>query len=174
MNTLVLYFSRTGNTRLVARRIADELGAELEELTDRANRHGILGYLRSGRDVAFGRRAKLNPIGNKLRDFDLVVIGTPVWRLSLCTPIRTFLEDHAHELPRVAFFCTMGGVGSGRVFRQMERLSRKGAVTTLAVTERDLKRDDVSRIVASFVDRLRPAGEPRPAPREPAPTHAHA
>ncbi len=163
MKALVLYYSRTGNTRVVAQQIADELNAELEEIVDRTNRRGILGYLRSGRDAALHRRAKLNPISSKLSDFDLVVLGTPVWRLALSSPIRTFLEEHGDELPRVAFFCTMGNFGSRRVFRQMERMCTKGPVATLAVTEADLKNDDLHGIVESFGRRLRPY-EPRPTP----------
>jgi len=173
MKALVLYYSRSGNTRLVAQQLADELNGELEEITDRVNRRGILGYLRSGRDVIRHRRAQLNPIVSKLSDFDMVFIGTPVWRLSLSTPVRTFLEQHADELPRVAFFCTMGGFGSRRVFRQMERMCGKGAVGTLAITESDLKNDDLPGIVGAFVRRIRPL-EPRPTPppREAAPMHA--
>ena len=173
MKALVLYYSRTGNTRVVAQQIADELHAELEEIVDRTKRSGILGYLRSGRDVMRHRRAKLNPVASKLSDFDLIVLGTPVWRLSLSTPIRTFLEEHADELPRVAFFCTMGNFGSRRVFRQMERMCTKGPLATLAVTESDLKNDDLPSVVESFVRRLQ-RSEPRPAApsHEPAPMPA--
>ncbi len=165
MKTLVLYFSRSGNTRAVARRIADKLNAEIEELTDRTNRRGIFGYLRSGREAFLGLRANLNPIASRLSDFDLVVIGTPVWNMSLSSPIRTFLLDHAAELPRVAFFCTLGGMGRDRVLREMERLAGKAPLSTLVVTEHELEGGDLGRLVDRFVTGIpeepsRPRGEP--------------
>src|SRR5581483_5384377 len=114
-----IYYSRTGNTRSLARQIGDALGAEaeLKEVQDRADRTGIVGYLRSGRDAWLQRRTELAPLEVDLNAFDLVVIGTPVWNASLSSPVRTFLADHANALRAVAFFCTMGGRGSDRVFR---------------------------------------------------------
>ena len=173
MKTLVIYYSRSGNTRMVARRIADALGGEIEELTDQVDRKGIVGYLRSGREAFLGRRAKLNPIAADLSSFDLVVIGTPVWNASLSSPIRTFLQDHAAALPRVAFFCTLGGRGRDRVLRQMEQICGKAPLATLGVTEKMLNHEELTVAVDSFASRLSPPVETRrPYAREPAPLHA--
>jgi flavodoxin len=51
---LIVYYSRTGHTRDVARAIRDELGCEIERTADRGRRGGVLGYLRSGFDAVFG------------------------------------------------------------------------------------------------------------------------
>jgi flavodoxin len=157
MNALVIYYSRTGNTQVLAQRIGGALDARLEEITDRAHRRGILGYLRSGREAWFGQRAELMPCEFDLSAFDLVVIGTPVWNASLSSPVRTFLEDNAKALRSVAFFCTMGGRGSKRVFRQMEAACRKPPIATLARTERQLARSDLPDVVGAFVAQLRAA-----------------
>lgn len=164
MKALVVYYSRTGNTKALARQIAVALGAEaeIEEITDRANRRGILGYLRSGREAWFRRRAELVPSDVDPSAFDLVVIGTPVWNASLSSPVRTFLEDHMKALRSVAFFCTMGGRGSNRVFRQMEAACRKPPLATLARTERQLASSDLPDVIGAFVARLRGALVPEP------------
>ena len=173
MKTLVIYYSRSGNTRMVARRIADALGAQIEELTDLVDRKGILGYLRSGREAFLGRRVKLNTIANDLSSYDLVIIGTPVWNASLSSPIRTFLQDHAAALPRVAFFCTLGGRGRDRAFRQMELICGKAPLATLGVTEKMLNHEELTAAVDAFASRLSPpVPGPRPYAREPAPLHA--
>jgi flavodoxin len=52
MKTLVVYHTRTGNTRFVAETIAAELGADIEEMTDLKNRRAqsaglhLVGMLR--------------------------------------------------------------------------------------------------------------------------------
>lgn len=162
MNVLVVYYSRTGNTRKLAQRIAFAMNAEIDEISDVANRKGIAGYLRSGNEAWFRRAAKIHPSSTRARDFDLVVIGTPVWRVSLSSPVRSYLEEHAPHFRRVAFFCTMDRFGSGRVFRQMQEACDKQPVATFAQTARQLRSGDLPAAVAAFAEKLGVSAGSRP------------
>ena len=51
MNALVVYFSRSGHTRQVAKEIAQQCGADLEEIREPDAREGAWGYWRSGWQV---------------------------------------------------------------------------------------------------------------------------
>lgn len=171
MRTLVVYFSRTGNTRMVAHRIAAAMSATLEEITERTDRRGLRGYLRSGREAGRGTRAEIVRTDTDLAAFDLVIVGTPVWRASVSSPVRTWLEDHAAELPSVAFFCTLGGFGSTRAFRQMSALCSRRPVATLAAPERQLRGPGLAAAITDFTARLAAPQRPSlldqliPAPR---------
>jgi flavodoxin len=154
MKILVVYFSRTGHTRTLARQIAAALRADLDEIQDDSNRRGILGYLRSGSEAWFGRRANIWPPGQPPQAYDLVLIGTPVWRASVCSPVRTYLADHAAELKQVAFFATMGQFGGERALRQMQAACGKEPLATLALTERQLAGSGVVAAVAAFAGQL--------------------
>lgn len=154
MKVLVVFYSRTGNTRRVARAIAGALNAEIEEIVDSTNRRGLFGYLRSGSEGWFGR-AEIRPARNDPRAFDVAIIGTPIWRVSVASPVRTYLEDHAGSLPRVAFFCTFGGFGSRYVFGEMEELCGKAPLATLACREREIASPDLAAAVHAFAARLR-------------------
>jgi len=160
MNALVVYFSRTGNTKALAGQIATALDAKLDEITERKDRHGILGYLRSGREAWFKRRPELVPSSVDPSTFDVVVIGTPIWNASLSSPVRAYLADHARELRKVAFFCTMGGMGSGRVFRQMQDVCGQPPLATFARTEEQLVKSDLQDAIKTFVARLADAVGP--------------
>jgi flavodoxin len=118
---LVVYYSRTGTTRKVAEVLARLLHADLEELVDTQNRRGLLGYFRSGREAFFKRKTVLRPPERNPADYALVVVGTPVWNLSLSSPVRTYLELMRAKLPGVAFFLTHMRMGSRRVLAQMSR-----------------------------------------------------
>lgn len=165
-NSLVVYFSRTGNTKQIAEQIAAALGAELDPIIERTSRAGVIGYLRSGYQ-AFARR--LVEIDTRLDPgaYDLVVIGTPIWDASLSSPVRSYLRHHRAALREVAFFCTCGGMGSDRVFAQMRAESGKAPRGTLVVREGDLRRS--SDAVARFVAKL---GARPPAPEAPPPAAA--
>ena len=47
MKTLVIFYSRSNNTRRVAEEIRNTLDCDLEEVIDTQNRKGALGYMRS-------------------------------------------------------------------------------------------------------------------------------
>ena len=53
MRVLVVYYSRTGNTRFVAEAVAQSLEADIEEIKDGKNRMGIFGFLRCGYEAIF-------------------------------------------------------------------------------------------------------------------------
>lgn len=49
MKTLCLYYSRTNTTRVIMRRVASLLDADLFEYTDGIDRSGFKGYVKSCR-----------------------------------------------------------------------------------------------------------------------------
>ncbi len=155
MDTLVVCYSRTGRTHNLAYRIALEMDAPLDDIAERVSRRGLLGYLRSSREAWFRGRPAILASSHDPGEYDLVVIGTPVWNWSLSGPVRSYLVEHAPRLPRVAFFCTMGGSGSGRVFRQMQEAAGKAPVATFARTDAQLAAADLDGAVKAFASRLR-------------------
>ncbi len=176
MKTLIVYHSRTGYTRRVAESLARRLHADLDQIvTD--SRDGPLGYVRCALEALGGLRADIRTPRHDPSAYSLVVIGTPVWFWRLSSPVRTYLTARQRRLPRVAFFCTMGGSGARGVFDTMAAVSGRQPVATLALTDRDIDRHHHRRI-DTFVHALqRPAAArsgPRTAPRRPAAKQATA
>ena len=168
-NTLVVYYSRSGTTRRLAKMLARELDADLEEIVDDGDRRGVLGYLRSGLEAALRRVPAIHPLEHDPSTYDLVVVGTPIWNWSLSAPVRAFLDEHGKQLDRFAFFCTCGSSGSGRVFRQMRELCGKNPVAQLVVTAGTSSANDYGGRVRRFVDAAmqwisRPPQAPRAQP----------
>jgi len=154
---LVVYFSRSGHTRAVAKQIAERLGADLEEIQDPTNRSGIFGYQRSGFQAFFKR---VPPIAAAIRnphDYDLVVVGTPIWDMSLSAPVRAYLRRYRALLPKVAFFCTCGGAGADRAFGQMTKECGQSPIATMALTERELTTPAVPIAIARLIAHIRGA-----------------
>jgi len=59
MKILVAYYTRDGHTRQVAQRIAESLGADLDEVIDKKKRNGILGFLIAGYDATRGKTTEI-------------------------------------------------------------------------------------------------------------------
>ena len=152
---LIVYFSRGSNTRRVAEHLAVDLRADLEEIVDKASRSGVFGYQRSGFQAFFRRLAPIAPPAHDPGAYDLVVVATPIWDMSLSSLVRSYLRRHRSALPIVAFFCTCGGVGSERVFRQMTEESGREPVARLVVTEHDLAVPATPIAIARFAVHIR-------------------
>lgn len=152
---LVVQYSRTGTTRKLAEAIVAATGWDLEDIVDTRDRSGILGFLRSGFEAMLGRQTRLRPAQKDPRDYDLVVIGSPVWDKTVSVPVHTYLAEHAQDLRRVAFFVTFGGDGSAPTFDQMARLAGQAPLSRMAVTQAQLQAGEHLGAVALFVDELR-------------------
>jgi menaquinone-dependent protoporphyrinogen IX oxidase len=140
LNAIVVFFSRDGTTRKVAQAIGDRLHCEVEEITEPKGRKGFLGFMRSGYQAYRQKASKINPIVAKVKRFDIVVVGTPVWAGRLSSPVRAFLVKHGKGVRKVAFFCTKASSESSKVFGAMESLTGKAPVSIL-----DLKKEEVDK-----------------------------
>ena len=135
---IVVVFSLTGHTRRVGAEIAQRLGCPMVEITEPRPRRGALAYLRSGFESLFGRLPLIQPIDQNLRDFSLLVIGTPVWVGHISSPVRSFLSTHRSDITDLAAFCTMGGRDPAKTFTDVAAVAGRLPVATLATSEHEL------------------------------------
>jgi flavodoxin len=158
LRTLVVYYSRSGNSRAVAEEIADSLdGADIEEIRDTADRSGFRGYWRSFLDAVARRGTELAAPGRDVSAYDLVIVGGPVWVGTPSSPVRSWLYAHARELHSVAFFLTHGGSARDRVLSALETMSGRAPVAVLSVREREIGTPEASAKIAAFVGGIRRA-----------------
>ena len=154
MKVLVIFYSRTGNTRRVAQEIMTLLHCDGEELRDQIKRTGFVGYMRSGRQAMRKEPVHLDALVKNIQDYDVVIVGTPIWAFTMSAPIRSFLEQQKKDLPEVAFFTTSGSSPGDKTFSQMQEVVGKAPKATMSVFEGDLKTDAYKEIVLGFVQHL--------------------
>ena len=140
MKTLVAYFSKTGNTKKVAEKIAKELKADIDEIIDKENK---------GEEHMMKKEPI--PIGYKKdpSKYDLAIIGSPVWAFSLPPAPRSYLSKN--KFNKVAFFCTYA-LMKGRIFGKMKNLSKE----PLATLKVHMKRiEESEKKIKEFCDKLK-------------------
>jgi len=155
MKALLVYYSRTGHTRTIAEELSKELQCDTEEIIDTVNRSGPGGFLTSGKQATKRELTKIEPAKKDPSQYDIVIIGTPVWALTMSTPVRTYIVENKNKLKRVAFFCTLGGFGVESVFHDLEDLSGKTADGTLAINTPGIKEGSYRDSVKQFSDIIR-------------------
>ena len=154
MKTLIVYYSRTGITSKVAKLIHEELGGELEEIKDTRNRDGVMAYLQSCMEAALKKQARIKRTENDAGEYDLVVIGTPVWSHTISTPVRAYLEENKIRFKSTAFFATCGSTGISKTLREMETVCGKKARALLELNKTDMKSGRYQEKTKLFVREL--------------------
>jgi flavodoxin len=171
-NTLVAYYSMSGNTRAIANEISDALGADIEEIREPRARRGVAGAVRGLVDAVLRRQPPILPIDHDPTRYELLVLGGPVWAGRMAAPVRTFARQHATQTPRIAFFCTEGGHGADTAFADLAHLCQHAPQATLVVDgkhlESALHRAELGHF-ASCTGRAIRAGH---GPREPSTSRA--
>ena len=120
MNTLVTYYSHTGNNRFLARQIAEKLEADIEEIKPLVNAHLLL---LSGLGLGIKKLQK-NP-----GDYDRVIVCGPVWMGSFIYPLRKFMEKYQNLVKEWLFISCCGSsyklkddkYGHEMVFRKIKK-----------------------------------------------------
>lgn len=121
MKTLIVYYSFDGSTKLMAEKMAEASDADLLAIKPKEEiaTHGFMKFVWGGRQAMMKAQPELLPIDKNAVDYDLIVVGTPVWAWTYTPPIRTFFEQHKFTGKKVAVFCCHSG-GMKTTLEQMK------------------------------------------------------
>lgn len=153
-NCLVVFYSRTGRTKLVAFKIAQMLNCEIEEIVDLKNRSGIVGWLISGFDAATKKLTTINPITKNLDSYDNIILCSPVWASSVPPAVRTFLITFKEKIKNISCVATMSGIGANKMFKEVEALSGKNLKAAVAIKTIELKTENYLEKLRGFINQL--------------------
>lgn len=107
MKSLVVYYSRTGNTKFIAETIAAELGSDIEEVFDLKSREDSECWRSAGLDATTGKSTYIAQTAKNPHDYDLLIIGSPVWAWGPTAAIRTYLSKNDLSGKKVGLFFTL-------------------------------------------------------------------
>ena len=155
MNGLIIYFSRTGRTRKVAKAIQEATGFDLEEIKEKAGRVGTLGYLKSGMESTRRMLPQIIPLTHDPSLYDIVIIGTPIWASNMSSPIRAFITEYKNKINENALFCTGDGVDPEKVFIPISELLGKEPMATFGLIGPEREDESASKKIQEFAAKLR-------------------
>ncbi len=107
--TLIVYYSRTGNTRTISESIKDTLGCDIREIKDLKDRSGILGFIGGMIDVKKNPMTDISPKEVRVEDYNLLLIGSPGWGGKITPAINTFINMTDFTGKKVVLFSVVSG-----------------------------------------------------------------
>ncbi len=130
--TLIVYYSRTGNTRAMAGLIRQRTGGDMLEL------HPATPYPEEYRattrqakeELASGYLPPLQPIQRDVSSYDVIFVGSPCWWATLAPPVRSFLSSYDFSGKTLVPFITHMGTGMGDAAADLQKLCPKATLLT--------------------------------------------
>ena len=123
MNKLIVYFSYTNNTRMIANRIKEKLECDILEVKT------VMPYSQDYETVvndeqnseASNHLPEIQKIDVDLSKYDEMIIGTPVWWYRPVPAIRTFLSQNNLSGKVIKPYATNAG-WLGKTFQEIKML----------------------------------------------------
>ena len=123
-NTLIVYLSRTNNTKAIAEIIHQKVGGtlvalELETPYPTDYRTTVQQVVRENET---GYLPPLKTKIDRIKQYDFVFLGFPTWGMQLPPPVKSFLHQYKMKGKTVIPFNTNGGYGVGSSFETVKEL----------------------------------------------------
>jgi flavodoxin len=147
-NILVAHFSRTGNTRVIARQIQRALNAdffELEPATAYPEDYEQT-VAQAVRERDSGYRPPLKTNVPNIGSYDVVFLGLPIWGETAPAVVRSFLSQHDLSGKTLVPFITHGGYGQGRSMNVVREHAPRARILDPFVMEADQERRTLTQV----------------------------
>jgi flavodoxin len=121
---LIVYLSRTNNTKAVAEMIRDKVGGTLVPLElEKPYPENYGAIVRQVvRENETGYLPPLKTRIDRIEQYDIVFVGFPTWGMQLPPPTKSFLKQYNLRGKTVIPFNTNGGYGEGSSFQTVRDL----------------------------------------------------
>ena len=158
MKKAIVYYSLTGNTDYVAKKIAEKIKADLIKIEVEKNYpdKGFRKYFWCGKSAVMGDSPKLKKYDFK--DYDLVIFGTPVWASNFTPPLRTFINENREKLAnkKISVFTCFSGGGADKAILKLKSLLGidKFEHELILVDPLDKRSEENEKKIAEFIKNM--------------------
>jgi len=142
---LIVYLSRTSNTKAVAEIIHKNVGGTLLALELRTpypeNYRMIVDQVSKENETGFlpPLKTRIDSIGK----YDVIFIGFPTWGMQLPPPVKSFLKQYDLKGKTIVPFNTNAGYGIGSSFETVKQLTPSSKMLDGFTTQGGKERDGI-------------------------------
>jgi flavodoxin len=124
-NILVVYFSKTGNTKAIAQKIQEKVGGDIFEID-------VVTPYPDNRDVLLEQAKKEQGENNKpelktkvedISKYNIIFLGHPIWWSQLPPPVTTFLTEYDLANKTIVPYSSSGSGNNGQTVEDITKLA---------------------------------------------------
>lgn len=109
MKAIIIYYSLTGKTALVATTAAKVLDADVRRIDEVKIRKIPSVYFFGSLAAMTNKSSRIKPLDFNVDNYDLILVGSPVWAGKPAPAVNTFIAETAFKGKDVVTFCTAFG-----------------------------------------------------------------
>lgn len=149
---LVVFYSQTGSTREVAESISKSFNCDIEEIKEKEHRKGIFKNIIEIKDAILGNEVDICDYERDPSEYDVVIIGTPVWASHITPAIRTYISKNKDKIKCTAFFNTHGTekIKISKVFKDFDKIIVKKPKALMGISNAEIKNGDYEKKIEIF------------------------
>ena len=149
---LVVYYSQSNTTKTVAQEIQKQLGCDIAEIECVEPYTGDFGAVaaRWQADQKDGKLPEVKPLAKQISDYDVIVLGYPIWGGIYAAPVTSFLKTADFNGKELVPFCTFGSGGLNTSVDELKK-NVKGAKILEGYGIRQARIANVSAEVEQFL-----------------------
>lgn len=148
MATMVLYFSRTGNSKRVAEKIAKELQTQAYPIEDHQNWGGFIGYIRGGYYASRNKPVSIT-ITADYKQADHLVVVSPLWAGGPAPAVRSLIKEIPPAKMTLVLTCAGSDV-EGAIDKYESQVGKFKGRFGIAVNQRH-EAEKIKDIVSSLI-----------------------
>lgn len=149
MRILIIYFSFSGNNRLLAEHLSKRIGCDICPIVEKKRRTIVTIIL----DMMFRREPKIKALDCAALNYDHIILVAPIWDSKLANPMKTLIKREKAVLSNYSFISLCGYERSGQKESITKELSALTGRSPKAVSELKVcdlfpaeKRNDIKTI----------------------------
>ena len=142
---MIYYFSKSGNNKYLAQKLAKTLKCNHEQLEPIPNSFLFLVF-----STIIGLGCNIRTLINNPSDFQKVILCGPIWMGNLIAPLRKFIKKYGSQTKEIILinFCGSNeednktGFGFEKVHNTAKEISNGKIIQTYALSLKDIRKND--------------------------------
>lgn len=127
---LVVYFSHSGNTRVMAEQIKKATGGDIFEIQPvkdyPKDYQSVVDQAK--KEITSNYKPELKTKVKNIESYDVIFVGSPNWWSTIAPPVATFLSSYNLSGKTIVPFMTHGGGGMGHSVADIKKLCPKSTI----------------------------------------------
>lgn len=149
MKKIFIYYSLTGNGDVVADYLKDK-GYDIRKVItkEKLPNNFILRILTGGYKAMINYEDKLIDFDDDIKNYDEIVIGSPIWNSRLSSPINTVLKRINLDNKKLTFILYSGSKKSNKATEMLKKKYKNSLIISLKEPKNN--KDELDKIISDI------------------------
>lgn len=152
---LVAYFSHSGNTKVIADKIHENVGGDIFEIKTvdpyPTDYNVVVDQAKKEQEENY--RPKLATKVDNINSYDVIFVGYPNWWGTMPMPVFSFLEQYNLSGKTIVPFCTNEGSGLGKSVDDIKKTCTQSTILE-GLEVRGTKVNDANKDVSDWLQKI--------------------